>query len=100
MFDAGHLDKCDLLKGLKFDFVFQDVAQKNMVEIFIENIKLFAKNGLHAIALKTSSIDSTKTPKQVLDLSLIKLNKAKIKVEKIIDLTPFEKNHYFIVVRI
>jgi len=99
LFDAGHLEDCTLLKGQKFDFVFQDIAQKNMVETFIDNIKLFAKPGIHAIALKASSIDSTKTPKQVLDISLKKLQDAKIKVEKIIDLTPFEKNHYFIVVR-
>jgi fibrillarin-like pre-rRNA processing protein len=99
LFDAGHLDECDLLQKQKFDFVFQDIAQKNMVETFIFNLRLFAKQGIHAIALKASSIDSTKTSKQVLDLSLKKLQDAKIKVEKIIDLTPFEKNHYFIVVR-
>ncbi len=99
LFDAGHLDECDLLKGQKFDFVFQDIAQKNMVETFIFNIKLFGKNGFHAIALKASSIDSTKTSKQILDLSLKKFEDAKIKVEKIIDLSPFEKNHYFIVIR-
>jgi len=100
LFDAGHLEECKLLHAVKFDFVFQDIAQKNMVETFIDNIKLFAKSGIHAIALKASSIDSTKLPKQVLDLSLKKLQDAKIKVEKIIDLTPFEKNHYFIVVRV
>lgn len=100
LFDAGHLEECSLLKGTKFDFVFQDIAQKNMVETFIDNIKLFAKPGIHAIVLKTNSVDSTKLPKQVLDLSLKKLNDAKIKVEKIIDLNPFEKNHYFIIVRI
>lgn len=99
LFDAGHLDECNLLKGQKFDFVFQDIAQKNMVETFINNINLFGKSGIHAIALKASSIDSTKTSKQVLDISLKKLNDAKIKVEKIVDLNPFEKNHYFIVVR-
>lgn len=100
LYDASHLDECDLLKKQKFDFVFQDIAQKSMVETFIFNLRLFGKSGMHAIALKASSIDSTKSPKQVLDLSLKKLNDSKIKVEKIIDLSPFEKNHYFIVVRI
>jgi len=100
LFDAGHLDKCNLLKGQKFDFVFQDIAQKNMIDIFIDNIRLFAKPGIHAIALKASSIDSTKTPKQVLNLSLRKLQDAGLKVERKIDLSPFEKNHYFIVVRL
>jgi fibrillarin-like pre-rRNA processing protein len=99
LFDAGHLDECELLTKQKFDFILQDIAQKNMVETFIFNIKLFGKNGLHAIALKASSIDSTKTSKQILDLSLKKFEDAKIKVEKIIDLSPFEKNHYFIVIR-
>ncbi len=100
LFDAGHLEDCDLLKGQKFDFVFQDIAQKNMVETFIDLIKLFAKPGTHAIALKTNSIDSTKQPKQVLDISVRKFQEAKIRVEKVLDLNPFEKNHYFIIVKV
>lgn len=99
LFDAGHLEDCTLLKGQRFDFVFQDIAQKNMVRTFIDAVKLFAKPGTHAIALKTNSVDSTKTPKQVLDDSLKQFQDAKIKVEKVLDLNPFEKNHYFIVVR-
>jgi len=100
LFDAGHLEDCKILKKEKFDFVFQDIAQKNMISTFINNLNLFASKGVHAIALKTNSIDTTKTPKQVLDASVKLLESANIKVDKIYDLNPFEKNHYFIVVRI
>ena len=100
LFDAGHLESCALLVGQKFDFVFQDVSQKNQVETFIDNFKLFSKpNSVGAISLKTNSIDSTKSPKSVLDIALKKIELAKLKIVKIYDLEPFEKNHYFIVVR-
>ncbi len=100
LFDASHLENCSLLNGQRFDFVFQDISQKNQVETFIDNFKLFAKpNSFGAIALKTNSIDSTKSPKSVLDIALKKIELAKLKIVKIYDLEPFEKNHYFIVVR-
>lgn len=100
MFDAFRIDECDLLKNTKFEYIFQDVSQKNMIAIFINAFKNFAnKDSFGAISLKTNSIDTTKKPKEVLDISLKELQKEKINVLKVIDLNPFEKNHYFIIIR-
>ncbi len=75
------------------DIVYQDVAQKNQVEIFLKNIDLFLKaDGYALIAVKARSIDVTKQPKQI-------FREVKEILEKnlvIIDyreLEPFQKDH-------
>ncbi|MBI2656824.1 fibrillarin-like rRNA/tRNA 2'-O-methyltransferase [Candidatus Woesearchaeota archaeon] len=75
------------------DVLYQDVAQKNQVEIFLKNADLFLKNdGYALLAAKARSIDVTKNPKQI-------FKEVKEKLEKdltIIDyreLEPFQKDH-------
>ena len=81
----------------KFDFVFQDVSQKDQTDVFIEIVKKFlTKGGQAAISLKTRSIDSSKSPKQVLVKESEKIRKAGLKILKTLDLEPFEKEHYFL----
>ena len=88
-------NKVDLLKEriCAVDIVYQDVAQKNQVDIFLKNIDLFLKNdGYALLALKARSIDVTKQPKQI-------FKEVKQQLEKnltIIDyreLEPFQKDH-------
>ncbi len=77
------------------DVVFQDVAQKNQVEIFIKNVKLYLKdNGFAMMALKTRSIDISKSAKQIHDEVLKELRKYFKSVE-FVNLEPYEKDHYF-----
>ncbi len=75
------------------DVVYQDVAQKNQLEIFLKNVDLFLKNGGYALlALKARSIDVTKNPKQIFKEVRERLEK----VLTIIDyreLEPFQKDH-------
>ncbi len=75
------------------DVLYQDVAQKNQVEIFLKNVDLFLKEkGYGLLALKARSIDVTKKPLQI-------FREVKAKLEKemtIIDyreLDPFQKDH-------
>ena len=75
------------------DVLYQDVAQKNQVEIFLKNTDLFLKNGGYALlAVKARSIDVTKQPRQI-------FKEVKAQLEKnltIIDyreLEPFQKDH-------
>lgn len=97
LYDASELDKCKLLEQKKFDIVFQDIAQRNMVETFITNYKNFT-NQEGWLSLKTKSIDSTKHSKATLMEAQNKLEKAGLHIRKVINLEPFEKDHYFIVV--
>ncbi|MCK5281964.1 MAG: fibrillarin-like rRNA/tRNA 2'-O-methyltransferase [Nanoarchaeota archaeon] len=75
------------------DIVYQDIAQRNQVEIFIKNCNLFLKKGGYALlALKARSIDVTKKPKAL-------FNEARNLLEEhliIIDyrtLDPYELDH-------
>ena len=88
-------NKTDMLKGRisAVDTIYQDVAQKGQVEIFLKNITLFLKkDGYALLAVKARSIDVTKQPKQI-------FREVKEKLEKeltIIDyreLEPFQKDH-------
>lgn len=75
------------------DIIYQDVAQKNQIEIFLKNIGAFLKdNGYALLAVKARSIDATKSPKKI-------FMEVKDEMEKsltIIDyreLNPFQKDH-------
>ena len=94
-------NKINLLKERTsaVDAIYQDVAQKSQVEIFLKNIEVFLKDGGYALlALKARSIDVTKHPKQI-------FRDVKEKLEKnltIIDyreLEPFQKDHAMFICR-
>ena len=97
--DYKKLVDLDVIKG-NYDFVFQDVSQKDQVDVFIDIVKEFlSSSGQGAISLKTRSIDSTKTPKQVLNQSIEKIKRSGLRIINTYDLEPFEKEHYFLEVK-
>lgn len=76
----------------KIDFIFQDIAQKDQVRIFKKLITHFKPK--HAmLALKTKNIDSNKTKKEVLNITLEELSDFDIEY---VDLGPEIKDHYAI----
>lgn len=79
------------------DFVFQDVAQKNQVLIFIKNARVFLKKGgTGLLSLKTRSVDIKKKPNEI-HLETFKELKKYFKAVEFSKLEPFEKDHYFYV---
>ena len=75
------------------DVVYQDVAQKGQVEIFLKNVDLFLKNeGYGLLAVKARSIDVTKNPKQIFKEVKEKLEKA-LTIIDYRELEPFQKDH-------
>lgn len=90
--DANHTK--ELMERVSMvDVIYQDIAQKNQVDIFIKNINVFLKKEGYAIlAIKARSIDVTQYPKQI-------FNEVREKLEKeltIIDyktLEPYQKDH-------
>ena len=88
-------NKTDLLKERisAVDVIYQDVAQKNQIDIFFKNIDLFLKNdGYALIAVKARSIDVTKQPKQIFKEVREKLEKSLIIIDYR-ELEPFQKDH-------
>jgi len=81
------------------DVVFQDVAQRNQVEIFIKNCKAYLKkNGLGILVIKSRSIDVTKNPSIIFKRVDKEINKH-FKVIKSTRLEPFEKDHKIYLVK-
>jgi fibrillarin-like pre-rRNA processing protein len=75
------------------DFVFQDVAQRNQVEIFLKNVDMFLKpGGFCMLSVKSRSIDVSKKPAQVFKTVGMELEKH-LKVIDYRELDPFERDH-------
>jgi fibrillarin-like pre-rRNA processing protein len=85
-------------KIVKVDIVYQDVAQKNQVEIFLKNMQFAKPDGFGLLALKARSIDVTKKPREVFREVRAKLEK-EVKIVDYRELEPFEKDHAFFVVK-
>ncbi|MBN2420753.1 fibrillarin-like rRNA/tRNA 2'-O-methyltransferase [Candidatus Woesearchaeota archaeon] len=81
------------------DVVFQDVAQKNQVEIFLKNCDEFLKSGgFGLLAVKSRSMDVTKRPDDIFRMVQIELMKKMVIVDQR-KLDPFEKDHILFVVK-
>ncbi len=52
----------------KVDWLFQDVSQRNQVDIFLKNVDLFLKKGCYCVlCVKSRSVDFTKKPDVVFE---------------------------------
>ncbi|MCD6434450.1 MAG: fibrillarin-like rRNA/tRNA 2'-O-methyltransferase, partial [Candidatus Diapherotrites archaeon] len=82
-------------KGIEFDFLYQDIAQRNQAEIFNKNAKLFLRRGAKAmIALKGRSI-TQRNVKEAFKKELAELEK-EFNIIQTIPLKPFHREHLFI----
>lgn len=96
--DANHPEHYQQYVG-DVDVIFQDVAQKNQVEIFMKNIDTFLKpGGFGLLALKSRSVDVTKYPDVVFREVMQKLQQRLTIVDQR-NLNPFEKDHMLFVVK-
>ena len=75
------------------DWLYQDISQKNQVEIFLKNVSLFLKQGcLGLFVVKSRSIDVTKQPAALFDQVQKELEQKVAVIEKIL-LDPYQKDH-------
>ena len=81
------------------DIVYQDVAQRNQCEMFINNCNLFLKKGGYGLlAVKARSIDIKRKPKDL----FTEIRKKLDKIFTVIDyktLDPLEKDHCMIIIK-
>ncbi|MBS3169082.1 fibrillarin-like rRNA/tRNA 2'-O-methyltransferase [Candidatus Woesearchaeota archaeon] len=81
------------------DIVYQDIAQRNQAEIFVENCRLFLKKGGYGLlAVKARSIDPKKKSKQIFE-EVRKKVEAELTVIDYRILEPLEKDHCMIIVK-
>jgi len=75
------------------DVVYQDLAQKNQVGIFLKNVDLFLKNdGYALLAVKARSIDVARNPKHIFKEIGETLEKS-LTIIDYRELEPFQKDH-------
>src|SRR3989344_3636362 len=80
----------------KVDVIYQDVAQKNQVEILLKNLEFLKPKGYVLIAIKARSIDVTKQPKKIY-MEVEEKLREKLKIIDKKELDPFQKDHIFFV---
>ncbi|MBO3754221.1 MAG: fibrillarin-like rRNA/tRNA 2'-O-methyltransferase [Candidatus Brockarchaeota archaeon] len=85
----------------KVDTVYCDVAQPDEVDIAVRNADLFLREkGLLVVALKASSVDSTRRPSEIYRAEEARLEAAgSYRIEETVDLEPFAMMHELIVSR-
>jgi fibrillarin-like pre-rRNA processing protein len=78
------------------DFIYQDVADRNQAEIVSSNSTRYLKNGGKIVLMiKTRSIDTTASPKDVGRLEIEKLKE--MEVVTVMDLLPYHHDHWAVV---
>ncbi|MBM3282004.1 MAG: fibrillarin-like rRNA/tRNA 2'-O-methyltransferase [Candidatus Diapherotrites archaeon] len=78
------------------DVLVQDVSQRNQADIFVKNLREFGKKNAHGLlVIKARSVDSSISPKKVLENELA-LVKRSFSVLQVVDLNAFESDHFLI----
>jgi fibrillarin-like pre-rRNA processing protein len=91
--DANHPDKYATLVPI-VDFLYQDISQRNQSEIFLKNIMRYLRvNGQGVLMIKSRSIDVSLKPEKTYELVINELENNGLGIEKLIDLSPYEKDH-------
>lgn len=97
--DTRKPEDYEALISEKVDFVFEDVASDDQIQILIRNCDKFLKSGGHAmISIKSQSIDVTRSPREVYRECLAELEKHFKVIEKV-ELDPHEKHHLLVVLK-
>lgn len=80
----------------KVDLIYQDIAQKNQLEILKANSEFFLKNdGSFLLMVKAKSIDSTVGSREVFESVIEKISKS-FSILETGTLEPYHKDHMFV----
>ncbi len=78
----------------KINFIYQDIAQRNQVDIFNKNADLFTCAKYAMLILKLKSISSRKNERFILNNAI--RNIKNFKIMEIIDLRPFDSGNFLL----
>ena len=96
--DANHPEEY-IERVCQADIVYQDIAQKNQMDIFVRNCNMYLKKGGYGLlAVKARSIDVKRRPEDI----FVKIRTALDKIFTVIDykpLDPLEKDHCMIIIK-
>jgi fibrillarin-like pre-rRNA processing protein len=81
------------------DVIFQDIAQRDQVGIFLNNVEAFLKDGGYGLlAVKARSIDVAARPKQIFAQVKSQLERRVIIIDYR-ELDPFQKDHCLFIIK-
>ena len=81
------------------DVVYQDIAQKDQLDIFVKNSKLLlSPGGTALVCVKSRSIDVSKKPKDIFKQFKFQLEK-EMKIVDYRELSPYEEDHAIFVAK-
>jgi len=84
----------------KVDVIYQDIAQKNQVDLFVNAVKTFLRpNGTAYLILKAPAIDSTKKVEEVMESCITQIESSSLNIIESLMLEPFDAEHAALVVR-
>jgi len=83
----------------KVDALFQDISQRNQADIFVRNAQFLKQHHFGALVIKTKSISQSKKKEDILEEEKKLLQKEGLEIVQVVDLAPYEKHHYLILVK-
>jgi fibrillarin-like pre-rRNA processing protein len=83
----------------KVDLLYQDVAQRNQTEILLRNLSFLQEDGLAILMLKARSVDVSADPDTLFRKAHEELGAAGTRVERVIPLAPYQKDHAALLLR-
>jgi fibrillarin-like pre-rRNA processing protein len=94
--DARHPRLYPSIYG-KVDLVYCDIAQPDQTEIAVENCRIYLKSGGKLLlVVKCRSIDVAMEPTLVVKQEASKLKESGFKINQVVELEPFDKDHALI----
>jgi fibrillarin-like pre-rRNA processing protein len=94
--DARHPRLYPSIYG-KVDLVYCDIAQPDQTEIAVENCRIYLKSeGKLLLVVKCRSIDVAMEPTLIVKHEVAKLKESGFKVNQVVELEPFDKDHALI----
>lgn len=97
--DAGTPEKYAAYIARPVGALIQDVAQRHQVDIFLRNVPFLRSGGIGMLFVKARSINVSQAPAEIYAEVGRRLTEAGLKIERQVDLDPFEKDHRAFVVR-
>lgn len=76
------------------DLIYQDISQRNQVQIFLRNSELFPEARYAILVLKLRSITSSQSESKILEDSIKSISGYKI--DNVVNLGKFHKGHYLV----
>lgn len=95
--NANHPERYGTIVG-KVDVIYQDIAQRDQVEIFLKNLIMLKSGGIGFLMVKARCIDVSLPPKKIFRMCEDKISENGLQVKETVELGPHEKDHAAIII--